>query len=80
MGTSGVPIIYVRSEAPGSVAEIVIAPGVRVSLGDELVVLESMKMMIPIKAPDSGFIDSVEVVLGQSVRQGDILVALKVSA
>lgn len=50
--------------------------GDAVAAGDELIVLESMKMEIPVTAPVSGRVVAVHVVEGQHVDDGDLMVEL----
>ena len=53
------------------------AEGTRVEPGDVLVILESMKMEIPITAPVSGVIKEVRVQPGSTVRAGQRLVVIE---
>jgi biotin carboxyl carrier protein len=53
-----------------------VAPGDVVAAGDELVVLESMKMEIPMLAPQDGRVNAVYVIEGQAVDEDDPLVEL----
>ena len=61
----------------GSVFQILVAVGDTVSEADELVILESMKMEIPIEAPAAGTVGSIAVEVGQSVQEGDRLLTLE---
>jgi acetyl-CoA carboxylase biotin carboxyl carrier protein len=61
----------------GSVFQILVAVGDSVSEADELVILESMKMEIPIEAPAAGTVGSIAVEVGQSVQEGDRLLTLE---
>jgi biotin carboxyl carrier protein len=45
-------------------------------LGDEVVILESMKMEIPVLAEAAGTITEISVVVGDVVREGDVLVVI----
>ena len=60
----------------GVVLRIVAQDGARVTAGGELIVLESMKMEIPILAPQDGTV-SVAVREGQFVQEGALLVELR---
>ena len=53
-----------------------VAPGDEVERGDLLVMLESMKMEIPVTAPQAGTVGRVLVAEGQSVDDGDPLLEL----
>ena len=63
----------VRSEMLATVWQTLVEPGAAVAAGDEIIVLESMKMEIPVVAPAAGRIAAVHVVEGQSVAEGDLL-------
>jgi biotin carboxyl carrier protein len=66
----------IRSEIPASVWQVNVAAGDRVEPGDELVVLESMKMEIPVLAPSGGTISAVHVKPDDRVQEGDALAEL----
>lgn len=59
------------AEIVGTVWRILRAEGEPVSVGDPLVLIESMKMEIPIAAPCAGTITKVLVAEGQLVQEGD---------
>ncbi|MEE9278390.1 MAG: biotin/lipoyl-binding carrier protein [Dehalococcoidia bacterium] len=60
----------------GTVFEILVAAGDAVAVGDELLILESMKMEIPIEAPSDGTVTSIAVEQEQPVQEGDLLLTL----
>ena len=60
----------------GTVWKIEVAIGDRVELDDEVVILESMKMEMPVEAEDSGTVAEIRCEEGQSVSEGDVLVVL----
>lgn len=66
----------VRSEGAGSVIEVVVEPGDRVTDGDEVVVVESMKMEIPIVAPVAGTVSEVHVAIGNSIQENEVIVTI----
>ena len=66
----------VESEVQGNVWKIEVGEGDRVSAGDVLIILESMKMEIPVEAPGPGRVVEVRVSEGQNVDEGDVLVVL----
>jgi acetyl-CoA carboxylase biotin carboxyl carrier protein len=68
--------IRVRSEIAGSVWKIEVAIGDTVAEDDPLVVLESMKMEIPLLAPQAGVVREILVVEGEPIAEGDIAVIL----
>ncbi len=61
---------------PAVVSQILIAPGDAVAAGDKLILLESMKMVIPIVAPRDGVVARVLCALGESVPAGVPLIEL----
>ena len=69
--------LEVLAEMAASVWKVRIAPGDLVAEGDVLVVLESMKMEIPVEAPRAGAVVRVGVVEGAAVDEGDVLVVLE---
>ena len=80
MGTTGIgehmAELRVRSEIAGSVWKIEVAVGDAVAADDPLIVLESMKMEIPVLAPRAGIVREILVAEGEAVAEGDIAVIL----
>ncbi len=66
----------VHSEVSGLVRRIEKQPGDLVKAGDVLVILESMKMELPVEAPAAGTIAEIRCTEGQSVAEGEVLVIL----
>jgi biotin carboxyl carrier protein len=62
---------------PGVIAEVSVGPGDAVARGQQVAVLEAMKMMNSIKSPRAGTIAEVCVVAGQAVGHGDPIVRFK---
>ena len=58
---------------PGKITAVNVKAGQAVKAGDEIMVLEAMKMGNPIMAPVDGTVKSVDVAVGQSVQGGDQL-------
>ena len=67
----------VRAELVGNVLEVLTEPGRRVSAGEPLVLLESMKMEIPVSSEVGGTVGEVAVSVGDVVQEGDVLVVLR---
>lgn len=67
----------VRSEMVANVWRVVVAAGQRVAVGDPLVILESMKMEIPVAAPVDGTVVEVRVREGGLVQEGDVLAVVE---
>jgi biotin carboxyl carrier protein len=59
---------------PGTIISVAVEPGSQVAYGQELCVLEAMKMKNVIRAPRAGTIGKVSVTQGQSVKHHDLLV------
>ncbi|ATY11265.1 acetyl-CoA carboxylase biotin carboxyl carrier protein subunit [Amycolatopsis sp. AA4] len=66
----------IRAELAATVLEIIAEPGQAVSPGDAILVLESMKMEIPVLAESAGVLDRFAVSSGQVVREGTVLAVL----
>jgi len=64
---------------PANVWQVLVQPGVQVQKGDQLVILEAMKMEIPVTAPASGTVKSVLCAAGKQVLPGQNLVILETS-
>jgi biotin carboxyl carrier protein len=67
----------VRAEMVASVAQIVARAGDVVAAGDTLVILESMKMEIPVVPEHAGTVTSVHVAEGQVIQEGDLIAVLE---
>lgn len=63
----------VRAEMVANVWKVLVAQGDAVADGDTLVILESMKMEIPVVAEVDGTVSSVAVTEGQVVQEGDLI-------
>jgi biotin carboxyl carrier protein len=66
----------VLSEVSGSVWKLEVAVGQPVQAGDTLLIVESMKMEIPVESPASGTVTELLVAEGDSVADGQWLVRL----
>lgn len=62
---------------PAVVSEILVAVGDAVQTGDKLILLESMKMVIPIQAPYDGTVTAVHCQSGESIQAGIPLIELE---
>ena len=67
----------VRAELVGSVHEVGVAVGATVAAGDAVLVLESMKMEIPVLTEVGGTVTEVAVAVGDVVQEGDLLVRVE---
>lgn len=61
---------------PAVVSEILVEVGDQVEAGQKLILLESMKMILPIQAPHAGLVTAVHCAVGQAVQPGGQLVEL----
>ena len=66
----------IRSEMVANVWKVVVKEGEAVAAGDPLVILESMKMEIPVEAPDDGTVREVAVEEGGVVQEGDLIAVI----
>jgi biotin carboxyl carrier protein len=71
------PEIKVTSELNGMVQKLEMAPGAKVSAGDTLIVLNCMKMEIPVLAPKSGTLKAILVEEGAVVAEGQALATIE---
>jgi len=67
----------VEAHITGTVWKIEVEIGDNVQEGDTVVILESMKMEMPVEAEDSGVVKEILCEEGQSVSEGDALVVLE---
>ncbi|MFM8520007.1 MAG: acetyl-CoA carboxylase biotin carboxyl carrier protein subunit [Solirubrobacterales bacterium] len=67
----------IAAHITGNVWKIQIAVGDSVSDGDEVVILESMKMEIPVESDDDGTVAEIKCEEGQAVSEGDVLIVLE---
>ncbi len=67
----------VMAEMVANVWKVVVQPGALVAEGDPLVILESMKMEIPVEAPVAGTVREVRVAEGGVVQEGDVIAVIE---
>jgi biotin carboxyl carrier protein len=67
----------VRAEMVANVWKVVAAEGDTVADGDTLVILESMKMEIPVIAEDSGTLTKLAVSEGDVIQEGDLIAVIE---
>jgi biotin carboxyl carrier protein len=67
----------VEAEMVANVWKVLVAPGQSVSSGETLVILESMKMEIPVEAPVDGTVSAVNVEEGGVVQEGDVIAVIE---
>ena len=67
----------IEAHITGTIWKIEVAVGDTVEEGDTVVILESMKMEMPVEAEDEGTVKEILVEEGQAVSEGDTLVVLE---
>jgi acetyl-CoA carboxylase biotin carboxyl carrier protein len=67
----------VKAHITGVVFQVTSKAGDAVSAGDPVIVLESMKMEIPVEAPRAGVVKEILVTEGQTVQEGDTIAVLE---
>ena len=67
----------VEAHITGTVWKIEVEVGDTVEEGDTVVILESMKMEMPVEAEDEGTVKEIVVAEGQAVSEGDTLIVLE---
>lgn len=66
----------IRAEMVANVLTVLVAPGEHVDAGQPVVIMESMKMEIPVLAEHPGTVTAVSVEQGDVVQEGDVMVEL----
>jgi len=72
-----VPVEEIHAEMVSSVWKVLVSPGNEVQAGDTLVILESMKMEIPVLTEHSGTVAELHVVEGEVLQEGDLIATLE---
>ncbi|MBU3878405.1 acetyl-CoA carboxylase biotin carboxyl carrier protein subunit [Faecalicatena sp. AGMB00832] len=68
--------IEVKAGAAGKVFKIEANVGQSVQAGDTVVIIEAMKMEIPVVAPEAGTVASIDVAVGDAIESGAVLATL----
>jgi acetyl-CoA carboxylase biotin carboxyl carrier protein len=68
--------VAVEAQVTGRVVRVEKSVGDLVAIEDTILVLESMKMEIPVEAPNAGSVSEIRVAEGDNVEEGDILAVL----
>jgi acetyl-CoA carboxylase biotin carboxyl carrier protein len=61
----------------GTVLNVLAKVGQNVTLGEELLILESMKMEIPVESTYTGEVAEIKVSIGDFVNEGEVLIVMK---
>ncbi|WP_431799238.1 acetyl-CoA carboxylase biotin carboxyl carrier protein subunit [Halobacillus andaensis] len=67
----------IKASMAGSVWKVVARAGEQVASGDDIVILESMKMEIPIPAEAEGLVKELKVAEGDFVNEGDVIAIIE---
>lgn len=73
---AGAGSIQVKAGAAGKVFKVVASVGQSVKAGDAVVIIEAMKMEIPVVAPEDGTVASIDVAVGDAIESGAVLATL----
>jgi acetyl-CoA carboxylase biotin carboxyl carrier protein len=65
--------VQIKAELAGNLWKIVVSQGQQVQADEALMILESMKMEIPVTAPKAGRVTKIHVKEGESVQEGQLL-------
>ena len=68
--------IEVTASVPGKVFKVEASVGQAVKAGDPVIILEAMKMEIPVVAPQDGTVASIDVAVGDAIDSGAVLATL----
>ena len=72
----GAGSVKIEAGAAGKVFQIAANVGQSVAAGDPVVIIEAMKMEIPVVAPEAGTVASINVAVGDAIDAGDVLATL----
>ncbi len=73
----GAAVTEVRAEMVANVWKVVVSEGDQVREGDTIVILESMKMEIPVIAEDTGALVGLHVAEGDVIQEGDLIAVIE---
>lgn len=74
--SAGAGNIQVKAGAAGKVFQVPTKVGQSVQAGDTVLIIEAMKMEIPVVAPEAGTIASIDVAVGDAIEAGEVLATL----
>ena len=74
--STGAGSVQVKAGAAGKVFKIEAGVGQTVKRGDAVVIIEAMKMEIPVVAPEDGTVASIDVAVGDAVEAGHVLATM----
>jgi pyruvate carboxylase subunit B len=68
--------VHIVAPVPGVILRVIAQPGQLIKAGEEILIMEAMKMEIPIKAPSAGTVAAIDVKPAQKVNTGDLMARL----
>lgn len=74
--SQGAGSIKVEAGAAGKVFKLEASVGQKVAKGDTVIIIEAMKMEIPVVAPEAGTVASIDVAVGDMIEAGQVLATL----
>ena len=69
--------MQIKAELAGNLWKIVVREGQQVEADETLMILESMKMEIPITAPNAGRVTKIHAMEGETVQEGQLLIEVE---
>ena len=66
---------YLKSPMPGTIQEVLVSVGDTFKKGDQICLLESMKMQQVIRAESDGTVEEISIALGQSILDGAVILS-----
>lgn len=73
----GINMREIKANMAGSIWKVNITEGETIQANQEVIILESMKMEIPISSDMSGIVQQIKVTEGDFVNEGDVLVIIR---
>lgn len=70
-------MMKIKAEVTGSVWKVLKQPGEPVAAGEEILLLESMKMEIPVIVEEGGVLDAVHVKEGEAITEGQVVATIR---
>ena len=67
----------IESTVSGTVLQILVAPGDEIAIDQEVAIVESMKMEIPVASEIKGAVDAIHVAEADVIQEGDVLISLR---
>ncbi len=67
----------IESTVSGTVLQILVEPGDEIAIDQEVAIVESMKMEIPVAAEIKGTVDAIHVAETDVIQEGDVLISLR---